>query len=144
MPSLLYKAIKTEKQYNEYTIKLTNLLDGEKRSKDSKDVIDLLTALLEHYDKEYNTFGKTDPVALLHFLMEENDIKVDQMSGYLYIREELVSDILNYRLGFSKPIIRKLAGRFKMKQEAFSKHYILVNAAPNLAKKITGNNKVRS
>ncbi len=144
MVSLLYKAIKTERQYNEYTKKLIRLLDRKERGKDYIDVADLLTALLEYYDEERKTTVKSDPVDILHFLIEENEITVDQMAKYLRIGDDSLSDILNYRLGFSKPIIRKLSERFKMRYDAFSKDYILVNAMPDPAKRIARNNKVKS
>ena len=41
----------------------------------------------------------------------------------------LVSDILNYKKGLSKEVIRKLAERFKVSQEAFNRPYKLVVAA---------------
>jgi HTH-type transcriptional regulator/antitoxin HigA len=40
-----------------------------------------------------------------------------------------MSEILHYRKGLSKEIIRKLADRFKVRQEAFNRPYKLISAA---------------
>jgi hypothetical protein len=39
----------------------------------------------------------------------------------LGVSTRLISDILNYRRGFSKAIVRKLAEKFKMRQDAFNR-----------------------
>jgi HTH-type transcriptional regulator/antitoxin HigA len=43
--------------------------------------------------------------------------------------EGLVSDMLNYKKGFSKETIRILSAHFKTSQEAFNRTYPLKNAA---------------
>jgi len=42
------------------------------------------------------------------------------------VSKGLVSDILNYKKGLSKEIIRKLSDTFKLSQETFNRHYDLV------------------
>lgn len=136
MANLLFKAIKTEKQYYEYNRIVRDLVfEKEKKTKYDLDVIDLLTVLIEHYDMEHNTIGDADPVDLLKFIMDQHKMKPAEMAKLLGISKSLMSDILNYRRGFSKPIIRKLAERFKMRQDAFNRPYKLVNAKPASAGK---------
>lgn len=135
MATLPFTAIKTEKQYNDYTKKIIELLDREKRTKYDEEVIDLLGVLIEHYDMEHDTFGEADPVDHLKFIMDEHKMKPVQMAEFLGISKSLMSDILNYRRSFSKSMIRKLAERFKMRQDAFNRPYKLVNAKPASAAK---------
>jgi len=46
----------------------------------------------------------------------------------------LISNIINYKKGFSKEIIRELASLFKLSQEAFNRHYSLVVKPANYGK----------
>jgi HTH-type transcriptional regulator / antitoxin HigA len=46
-----------------------------------------------------------------------------------------MSDVLNYRRAISKVMVRKLADRFKMQQEAFNRPYWLKVSQPKKKKK---------
>jgi HTH-type transcriptional regulator/antitoxin HigA len=127
MEVLPYKIIKTERQYNEYCQELEELAGLKKRNKYQQDTVELLTLLIEKWDEEHSSFKETDPVELLKYLMSENKLKAIDLAGVLEVSKSLVSDILNYRRGLSKEIIRKLADHFKMSQEAFNKPYKLVS-----------------
>jgi HTH-type transcriptional regulator/antitoxin HigA len=127
MEVLPYKIIKTERQYNEYCQELEELVSLKKRNKYQQDTVELLTLLIEKWDEEHSSFKETDPVELLKYLMSENKLKAIDLAGVLEVSKSLVSDILNYRRGLSKEIIRKLADHFKMSQEAFNKPYKLVS-----------------
>lgn len=127
MSTLQYKVIKTETQYNQYCKALEELVILKKKNKEQKDLIDLLTLLIEKWDDAHNTFGETNPIELLRYLMDENKLKSVDLAGVLDISTSLVSDILNYRRGLSKDIIRKLSERFKVSQELFNRPYKLVS-----------------
>ena len=53
-------------------------------------------------------------------------MKAKDLVDLLGISKGYVSDILNYKKGFSKGVIRKLSGHFKVTQEAFNRPYKLV------------------
>jgi len=127
METLPYKVIKTEKQYYEYCNILEELVMLKKKNKQQRDTIELLTVLIEKWDDDHNTFGDADPIELLKYLMIENKLKAIALAGLFGVSKSLVSDILNYRRGLSKDIIRKLADRFKLSQEVFNKPYKLVS-----------------
>ncbi len=129
MEVLLYKVIKTKKQYNEYCNKLEELLEHDSKDKQVAEVVELLTFLIEKWDNEHNSFADLDPVSLLRHLMEENDLKAKDLVDILGVGKSLVSDILHYKKGLSKDIIRLLAAHFKVSQEAFNRPYKLVVAA---------------
>jgi HTH-type transcriptional regulator/antitoxin HigA len=128
MDSLKYKIIKTEEQYWEYCDVLEKLV-GENENAKQEDEIELLTFLIEKWDEEHSTITDADPVELLRYLMDENKLKAKDVAALLSISKSTVSEILHYRKGFSKEIIRKLADRFKVKQEAFNRPYKLISAA---------------
>lgn len=127
METLPYKVIKSLRQYKEYCNILEELAMAKKKTQQHQDIIDLLTLLIEKWDEEHNTFSDADPVELLDFLMKENKVKAIDLANELEVSKSLVSDILNYRRGLSKEIIRKLASRFKVSQELFNKPYKLIS-----------------
>nr|WP_295932635.1 helix-turn-helix domain-containing protein [uncultured Dyadobacter sp.] len=88
--------------------------------------IDLLTVLIEHYDAEHGTLkGDADPVELLKIIMADHKMKAKDIAELLNVSKGYVSEILNYKKGMSKEVIRKLAARFAMRQEAFNRPYRL-------------------
>ena len=52
-------------------------------------------------------------------------MKSVDVAGLLGVSEGLVSDMLNYKKGLSKETIRLLASRFKLRQEALNRPYLL-------------------
>ncbi|MBT1699624.1 transcriptional regulator [Fulvivirgaceae bacterium PWU4] len=125
MVALKYKVIKSKGQYKEYIKILEELVAADFKSKAMKDEIELLTLLIERWDGENNSFDDVDPITLLRSLMEEKDLKAKDLVEILGVSKGLVSDILNYKKGLSKEIIRSLSGYFKVSQEAFNKPYEL-------------------
>ena len=126
MDPLKYKVIKTEKQYDEYCRILHDLdFSGIRKSKRVEDEIELLTVLIEKYDKEDNNFEELDPVQLLHSFIKDHNLKPKDLVEILAICKGYVSDILNYRKGLSKAVISRLAEYFKVSQEAFNRPYKL-------------------
>jgi len=124
--AIKYTIIKSRGQYDDYCTQLESLLTEE--SNDTlQDEIDLLTLLIEKYDEEHNTFNETDPITLLRSFMANHHLKPQDMVGILGIGKSYVSDILNYKKGLSKEVIRKLATYFKVRQEAFNRPYKLVS-----------------
>jgi HTH-type transcriptional regulator/antitoxin HigA len=124
MEMLKYKIIKTEEQYKEYCAILENLLSSDSSNQDE---VELLTFLIEKWDQDHNSFDDSDPIELLRSLMEEHKLKSKDLVEILGVSKGLVSDILNYRKGLSKEVIRLLSSHFKISQEAFNRPYKLNN-----------------
>jgi HTH-type transcriptional regulator / antitoxin HigA len=122
---LKYKIIKTKDQYNTYCKNLEELL-GSKITESVQDEIDLLTLLIETYDDAQNRFADRDPIALLRSFMVDHHLKPQHLVELLGISKGYVSDILNYKKGLSKEVIRKLSAHFKVRQEAFNRPYQLI------------------
>ncbi len=118
---LKYVLIKSDTQYLKYCNELEELL----RKKGKEEEIELLTLLIEHYELMHDSFETIDPVQLLKSLMRDHQLRGKDLAELLQVSPGLVSDILNYKKGFSKENIRILAERFKLKQEAFNRHYEL-------------------
>jgi HTH-type transcriptional regulator/antitoxin HigA len=125
MAILKYKVIKGKAQYKEYCTILEKLVFSEAKGRNTKDEIDLLTLLIEKWDADHNTLDSLDPIQLLHSLMADHNMKAKDLVSLLGISKGYVSDILNYRKGLSKDVIRTLAEFFKVSQEAFNRPYKL-------------------
>jgi HTH-type transcriptional regulator/antitoxin HigA len=129
METLKYKVINSKMQYNKYCKKLEELLNNGSKAKAVEDEIDLLTLLIEKWDEDHSTLKEVDPIRLLHSLMDDHKMKAKDLVSLLGISKGYVSDILHYKKGLSKEVIRKLAERFKISQEAFNRPYKLVSPA---------------
>lgn len=135
METLKYKVIKNRSQYTQYCQKLEELFTRTgSRGKTVQEEIDLLTVLIEKWDEDHNTFQEVDPIALLRSLMEDHHLKPKDLVDILEVSKGYVSEILNYKKGLSKEVIRKLASHFKLSQEAFNREYKL---------KVPGNARLR-
>jgi HTH-type transcriptional regulator / antitoxin HigA len=129
MKTLKYPVIKSATQYKMYCDALQHLLEAENSNKHSEEEIELLTLLIGKWDEEHTTLNDVDPVALLHSLMRDHRMKAKDLVVILGVSKSLVSDILNYKRGLSKDIIRGLSAYFKVSQEAFNRPYKIVNPA---------------
>jgi len=85
----------------------------------------LLTLLIEKFDDDHNSDVNSDPIVLLRSFMLDHKLKSQNLTEILGISKGYVSDILNYKKGLSKEVIRKLADYFKVRQEAFNRPYKL-------------------
>jgi HTH-type transcriptional regulator / antitoxin HigA len=128
MVALKFRVIKSKSQYKDYTRILENLVDSNTKTREIRDEIDLLTLLIEKWDEDHNTFDDVDPITLLQSLMAQRNLKAKDLAKILDVSKGLVSDILNYKKGLSKEIIRTLAEYFKVSQEAFNRPYDLVKS----------------
>ena len=132
METLKYSVIKSKRQYATYCKSLEELVINTNKSKTTKDEIELLTLLIEKWDAEHNSFEDVDPITLLKTLMHEKKITSTELAGILNVSKGLVSDVLNYKKGLSKEVIRGLANYFKVSHEAFNRAYdFKVQAKPS-------------
>ncbi len=125
MEALRYKIIKSEKQYSDYCATLEKLVTGNDQGENMQDEIELLTYLIERWDAEHTSFDDVDPIELITALMSEKSLKAKDLTQILGVSKSLVSDILHYKKGLSKEIIRTLSGYFSVSQEAFNRPYKL-------------------
>ena len=142
MPSLKYKVIKSRSQYREYCRSLDLLL--EKNNRKFKDEIELLTVLIEKWDADHQTFHDSDPVELLRSLMLEKNLKANDLATILGVGKSVVSEILNYKKGISKKIVRDLSQYFSVSQEAFNRNYKLISKLTTKKNKLIGSNKIKA
>ncbi|SFE52491.1 HTH-type transcriptional regulator / antitoxin HigA [Chitinophaga sp. CF118] len=126
MDGLKYKVIKGKNQYKAYCKKLEELTDTKPKNSIIKDEIELLTLLIETWDEEHNTLMDLDPIKLLQSLMQDHEMNATSLAEILSISKGYLSDILHYKKGLSKDVIRTLSAHFKVSQEAFNRPYDLL------------------
>ena len=89
----------------------------------------MLELLIEDYDnRTIESIGNNedmDPVQILQYLMNENEITKAELGRQLKVSRQLITEILNYKRNISKSMISKLSERFKMMPIAFSREYEL-------------------
>jgi len=122
-----YTIIRLEEQYMTYCNDLEKLtLKYDSRpSGDLLDLIDTITLLIEKYDEEHSQLKEVDPIQLLKSLLHENNLKQKDLVDLLKVSKGHLSDILNYKKGLSKNVIRILADKFNVRQSAFNRPYKL-------------------
>lgn len=127
-----YTVIRSDEQYITYCNDLEKLTSAYKAnpSEGLMDLIDTITLLIEKYDEEHSQLKETDPIQLLKSLISDNGMSQKDLAGLLQISKGHLSDILNYKKGLSKKVIRILSERFKVRQSAFNRPYKL-SAAVN-------------
>lgn len=125
METLPYTVIKTAQQYQYYCARLEELATAADAAA-WQDELDLLTLLIETWNRAHATLPETDPIELLRSLMEGQGMLAKDLAVLLQVGKGTVSDILNRRRGLSKDVIRQLASHFRVAQEAFNRPYELV------------------
>ncbi|MFL5740322.1 MAG: type II toxin-antitoxin system HigA family antitoxin [Flavisolibacter sp.] len=131
MEHLKYTVIKNRTQYNAYCNIVDGLIDLDETSKEQEEEMKLLTVLIEKWDSEHSTFNDLDPIQLIKSLLKDHNLNPTKLMQVLGISKSYLSEILNYKKGLSKEVIRKLARHFKMTQEAFNRPYLLKNTVQN-------------
>lgn len=121
-----YTIIKTNDQYRQYCTRLEALLFEAPAGSDATDDVELLTLLIGKWDAERSPLPEQDPISLLKTLLTAHRLKAKDLSELLGVGKGLVSDILHYKRGLSKEVIRKLAAYFSVSQEAFNRPYPLI------------------
>jgi len=123
MNNLKYTVIKSDRQYDEYCKRLEVLDMSGNESEEIENEIELLTLLIEDYDRKHSRFRDLDPVELLKSLMKDHSLKQKDIAEIAGVGKSYISEILNYKKMMSKEVIRKLADHFKVRQEAFNRPY---------------------
>jgi HTH-type transcriptional regulator/antitoxin HigA len=110
--------IHTEEENERYISELEALTDREDLSPSEQELMELLTLLIEDFEKKHYQLKPATPVEILEHLMEANDLKqVDLLD--VFGSPSIVSEILKGKRELSKTHIQKLSQRFHVSPELF-------------------------
>ncbi len=132
METLKYTVIKTEPQYQACCTQLEALVAEPNPSAATQEAIDLLTRLIETWDRARATRPEADPVELLRSLMAGRQMLAKNLADVVNTGKGTVSAVLNRRRGLSREVVRRLASYFQVSQEAFNRPCELAVAAAPL------------
>ncbi len=124
MSELKYTVIKDEDQYYSYCDVLEELVFSDEAD-EREDEIELLTLLIKTWDDEHRLAPESDPVELIKSLMKEHGLSQNDLAQIAGVGKSYISEILNYKKRMSKKVIRNIADRFKIQQEALNRYYRL-------------------
>jgi HTH-type transcriptional regulator/antitoxin HigA len=100
------KVIKTEKDYQRALNRLELIFDAKKGSKDG-DELELLSLLIDNYEKEKYPIDLPDPIEAIKFRMEQLGYKQKDLAEAIGLKSH-VSEILNRKRKLTLDMIRKL------------------------------------
>jgi HTH-type transcriptional regulator/antitoxin HigA len=101
-----WKVIKTEKEYQIALGRLEEIFDSKKNSKNG-DELELLSLLIDNYEKEKFPIDLPDPIAAIKFRMEQLGYNQKDLSDVIGLKSR-VSEILNKKRKLTLDMIRKL------------------------------------
>jgi HTH-type transcriptional regulator/antitoxin HigA len=115
----LPRVIRTEAE-NEHYLELLAQLDA--RSDDltpaERELADLLTLLIEDFEKQVYALKAASPLEALHELMRANNLKQKDLVD-VFGTPSIVSEVINGKRRFTTTHIRKLSQRFHVSPELF-------------------------
>ena len=125
------KLIRTKKDYRAALAEVERLWDVPAKSP-AADQLDVLTLLIEQYEREHFPIADPDPIDFLSHVMEARGLTRKDLEPYIGPRGR-VSDILNRIRPLTLEMIRKLAEGLKLPAEVLIRPYHLRQADEELA-----------
>jgi HTH-type transcriptional regulator/antitoxin HigA len=110
------RPIKSEADYNAMLAEVEHLFDATPDTPEG-DRLEVLTTLLEAYEKTHYTIPSPDPVEALTYWMESRGITRKDMEPLVGSRARL-SEIFNHRRGLTLTMIRNLHNKLGIPVEA--------------------------
>ncbi|MCA3238364.1 MAG: transcriptional regulator [Curvibacter sp.] len=125
------KLIRTKKDYRAALAEVDRLWDAPAKST-AADRLDVLTLLIEQYEREHYPVPDPDPIDFLGHVMEARSLTRKDLEPYIGPRGR-VSDILNRTRPLTLEMIRKLADGLKLPAEVLIRPYPLRQSEQEMA-----------
>ena len=106
MIAMNMKIIKTEQEYAKALERLEVLFDAKRGTKEG-DELELLTLLIDMYEKEHDAIDLPDPIEAIKFRMEQLGIRQKDLAEAMGFKSR-VSEILNRKRKLTLEMILKL------------------------------------
>ena len=120
------RPIKTEEDYKATLAEVERLFDAVPDSPEG-DRLEVLTTLLEAYEKNHYSIPAPDPVEAIKYWMESRSITRQELEPLMGSRAR-VSEIFNHRRGLTLTMIRNLHDKLGIPVEALIRPSILRHA----------------
>ena len=116
-----WKVIKTEKDYQKALHRLELIFDAKRNSK-LGDELELLSLLIDNYEKDKFPIDLPDPIEAIKFRMEQLGYKQKDLAEVMGLKSR-VSEILNRKRKLTLEMIRKLNEVLGIPTEILVKDY---------------------
>jgi|ERR1051326_1520158 HTH-type transcriptional regulator/antitoxin HigA len=116
-----WKVIKTEKDHQKALKRLEILFDAPKGSKQG-DELELISLLIDNYEKEKYPIDLPDPIEAIKFRMEQMGYKQKDLANAIGLKSR-ISEILNKKRKLTLDMIRKLHEVLNIPTEILVKEY---------------------
>jgi HTH-type transcriptional regulator/antitoxin HigA len=100
------KVIKTSKEYDQALKRLEQIFDAKQGTVEG-DELELLSLLIDNYEKEHFPIDLPDPIEAIKFRMEQLGYNTSDLARVLGFRSR-VSEVLNKKRKLSLSMIRRL------------------------------------
>ncbi|RRJ91000.1 helix-turn-helix domain-containing protein [Paenimyroides tangerinum] len=115
------KPIKSEAEYENALSRLELIFDAEIGSEDS-DELEILTMLIEKYEKQHFPIGFPTPIEAIKFRMEQLGMTQNELAEIIG-QKSRASEILNKKRKLSLEMIRKLTEKLNIPSEVLIQTY---------------------
>ena len=116
-----WKVIKTERDYQKAMKRLESIFEAKKGSKDG-DELELLSLLIDNYEKDKFPIELPDPIEAIKFRMEQLGYKQKDLAAIMGLKSR-VSEILNRKRKLTLEMIRTLNQVLGIPTEILVKDY---------------------
>lgn len=89
-----------------------------RRSKEERELADLLTLLIEDYEEKHYQLPKASPLEVVAFLMDQHGLKQKDLVD-VFGAPSIVSEVMRGKRELNKEHIRRLSERFDVSPEMF-------------------------
>jgi len=113
--------IRTEKDYEKTLERLEEIFDSKRGSKEG-DELEILSILIDQYEKENFPIGLPDPIEAIKFRMDQMGIKQKDLVEYLGFKSR-VSEIMNKKRKLTLDMIRSLNRNLNIPTEVLVQEY---------------------
>lgn len=118
------KPIRTETDYEKALERLEHIFDASPETKEG-DEAEILSLLIENYEKQHYPIEAPDPIEAIKIRMEELNLKQKDLVGVIGGKSR-VSEILNKKKGLTVDMIRELERILQISASVLINNYQLV------------------
>lgn len=116
-----YKVIKTEEEYKIALERLEEIFDSEPGTREG-DELELLSILIDNYEKIHYAIELPNPVEAIKFRMEQMNYKPKDLAQIIGFRSR-ATEILNKKRKLSLEMIRKIHRRMNISTDILIQEY---------------------
>ncbi len=118
---MIMSIVKTDEEYENALARLELLMDAEPNTPEG-DELELLSLLVEKYEKEKYPLPEADPVDVIQYYMEQRGLKAKDLVGIIGDKA-IVSKIMNRERKLNLKMVRNLHQKVKIPYSLLMNEY---------------------